>query len=242
MGHGVDRLFRTHLQLRIFSVFPFGQSSHFRLAIYSVFAALLLVARFVAERVGATLAGCVSRRSAKAVVVHLLLVVAILVAVVQAVHLAWPLDVVRARKGAFTSPGFETGKLAPWGTYQQIHAEISSDRAHGGKYSLAESEGVGSVFQDITGLVPGRKYRIVAWASASLNATAPVQIVVYDSVAEKSAFSNPVTISTPVTFGIWHTISQEVTASSSGTLRIHLFRLQGTGTVYWDDVHVFEDE
>jgi hypothetical protein len=67
-------------------------------------------------------------------------------------------------------------------------------------------------------------------------------IVVYDSVADKAIFSNPVAISTPITFGIWHTISQEVTASSSGTLRIHLFRLQGTGTVHWDDVHVFEDE
>lgn len=83
---------------------------------------------------------------------------------------------------------------------------------------------------------PGKKYRIVAWVSASPGAKAPVQIAVFDPVVNVASFSESL-----VPQPGWHTQKQPVTASASGIMRIHLFRQQGSGTVYWDDVQIYEE-
>ena len=214
--------------------FVFGQTTNFRLAVFSVFVAMLLVVRLIAERVGSKIEKASTRRSSVTwqVVVSALL----LVALVEVVHLARPLDAVLAGKAVVANGDFETGRLEPWEPYQKVDASVVPDRKHEGKYGLEESKDAGSVYQDVSGLVPRRTYRIVAWVSSSLGETAAAQIAAYDPVANVARFSDPV-MPQPG----WQRIAMTSPASASGTLRIHLFRLPGSGTVYWDDVHIYEE-
>lgn len=132
--------------------------------------------------------------------------------------------------------GFEDRDLFPWAPFQTVRAGITRTQAHSGSQSLAQSEGVGSAYQDITGLQPGQRYRISAWVAASPGATAGAQIAVFDPGANVAVFSETLHPDTT-----WQLLSDFVTVSPPGTLRIHLFRTEGTGTIYWDDVRIFRD-
>ena len=86
--------------------------------------------------------------------------------------------------------------------------------------------------QDVTGLEPGKRYQIDAWVSASDGATAQAQIAVFNPSANVATFSSafsPVSGWQPVSF---------VTSSRTGAIRVHLFRKNGSGTIYWDDVSI----
>jgi hypothetical protein len=134
-------------------------------------------------------------------------------------------------------PGFEDGDLAAWAPFQGVHSTVTQGDAHGGKQSMAQIDGVGSAYQDITGLQPGQRYRIAAWVAASPGATAGAQIAVFDPGANVAIFSKTVHPGTS-----WWLLSDFITASQAGTLRIHLFRTEGSGTIYWDDVSVYLDK
>lgn len=216
--------------------FVFGQSSNFRLAVFSAFVALLLIARLVAERAGKDEIARSKAPTVSSAVWYAVLSVAILLALFKVVRLARPLDVVLAGTAAFSNTDFESGTLAPWSPFQEVHASVISDHPHDGKYDLAESDGAGSVYQDVSGLEPGGRYLITAWVSASPGASAPVQIAVFDPVANVASYSESL-----IPHPVWQPLKQSVTASSAGTLRIHLFRQQGSGTVYWDDVHIYDE-
>jgi len=136
--------------------------------------------------------------------------------------------------GLIKNSGFEYSELSPWSTYLSVQIGLSSARAHTGTYSLMQTSGEGSVYQDITGLQPGHVYGIAAWVVASRNATATAQIAVFDPGNNVSTFSPVVSPDS-----IWQPIEHTVTVSPGGTLRIHLFRNQGAGTIYWDDVGVY---
>ncbi len=139
--------------------------------------------------------------------------------------------------GKLVDPGFEDDDLAVWLPFQQVHATVSTAQSHSGAHSLAETGGVGSVYQDAMGLEPGRTYRISAWASSSPDATAVAQIAAWNSATNVSTFSNG---SHPQ--GTWQFLSTFATADPAGTMRIHLFRLEGSGTIYWDDVSIHSQQ
>ena len=126
---------------------------------------------------------------------------------------------------------FESGVVAPWVAFQAVQASISSDRVHGGKFSLAEDSGKGSVYGDVKGLLDGAEYTVKAWVFAEPGTTAAAQIGVFDG---KIATFSP-TISPQ---GVWKPIKHLIKAPPDGAIRIHLFRNEGIGKVYWDDVQV----
>ena len=139
-------------------------------------------------------------------------------------------------ESAIANPGFEDGNVAPWSPVWEVNARVGTSRAHSGEHSLAE-RGTGSVYQDITSLEPGAAYTVDAWVSASPDATAPAQITIYDptsNVASSSPFVTPGTD--------WERVSQSFTAGAEGTVRLHLLRGPGSGTVYWDDVQIARDK
>jgi len=123
----------------------------------------------------------------------------------------------------------EDGDLAPWST-NAVQASLSSVRAHGGSYSLAESGG-GTMYQDINGLEPGRTYTLSAWVSAAPTAT--VQLVVYNP-SDNTSVVSPVMRADPA----WQLVSRTFTVGREGAVRIHLSRSPGVNVVYWDDVHI----
>ena len=69
--------------------------------------------------------------------------------------------------GEITNSGFEERDVSSWAVYRHVRANVVKLQAHSGSHSLAESDGEGSVYQDVTGLQPGQRYRISAWGSAS---------------------------------------------------------------------------
>lgn len=135
-----------------------------------------------------------------------------------------------------TDPGFEERDLSAWPTFQDLVAVTSAARAHSGTHSLAETSGAGSVYQDVFGLEPGKRYTITAWMSGTQGATATAQIAVYDPGANIAIFSTPLA-SAPN----WQLISDSITVRAPGTLRIHLFRNKGSGTIFWDDVRIYRE-
>ena len=139
-------------------------------------------------------------------------------------------------ESAIANPGFEDSDISPWSPVWEVNASASADRAHSGTHSLAES-GLGSVYQDVTSLEPGATYTVTAWVSASPGATAPVQLTMYDPTANVASSSPFVTVGQG-----WQNISQSFTAGREGTARLHLLRGPGSGTIYWDDIHISREK
>jgi len=137
---------------------------------------------------------------------------------------------------AIANPGFEGGTVSPWSPVWEVNASVSSARAHGGEYSLAET-GTGSVYQDISSLQPGATYTVSAWVSATPGVTAPAQLTIYDPT------DNVATSSASLTPGeSWRQVSHSFTAGGEGTVRLHLLRGPGWGTIYWDDIHIVREK
>ena len=136
--------------------------------------------------------------------------------------------------GFIKNSGFEDSDLSPWRTYLSVQIGVSSARAHTGTYSLMETSGEGSLYQDVAGLRPGHVYGITAWVAASRDGTATAQIAVFDPGKNVATFS-PAVSPDPV----WQPIEQSVTVGPGGNLRIHLYRNQGSGVIYWDDVSIY---
>jgi hypothetical protein len=135
-------------------------------------------------------------------------------------------------ENAIANSSFEDGSVSPWSPVWEVNASVSAARAHSGTHSLAES-GVGSVYQDVTGLEPWRTYTVSAWASASPNAPATAQLIVYDP-SDDAATSSPFFNVGPS----WQSLSHTFTAGREGTVRLYLARGPGSGTIYWDDIHI----
>jgi hypothetical protein len=140
-------------------------------------------------------------------------------------------------RDAIRDPGFEDDDLAAWPGFQNAKSFLSTDRARSGLHSLAQSEGEGSVNQDIGGLEPGRVYVVSAWVSASPGATARAQIALWSPSANIATFS-PELHSTPE----WQLLTLAMAAGADGILRLHLFRKEGSGTIYWDDLSIHREQ
>jgi Family of unknown function (DUF6311)/Carbohydrate binding domain len=134
---------------------------------------------------------------------------------------------------ALGNPGFEYGDSAPWTPIWDLKATVTRQTAHSGAYSLAESDGAGGVYQDVTGLRPGAMYTISGWVSGSPGATATAQLVVFDP-SSNGAVSSPVVNCGPD----WRPVSVSAIAGREGAMRIHLMRRPGSGAIYWDDVSI----
>jgi hypothetical protein len=134
---------------------------------------------------------------------------------------------------AIDDAGFEDTDLLAWPSYGDPQAVVSNVRAHGGLRSLAET-GAGSVYQDVMGLKAGHTYRVAGWVSGTSDATATARIATYDPGANIATFSNDVHPEPS-----WQLVTHSITVSARGTIRIHLSRNEGSGTVFWDDVRIY---
>lgn len=136
---------------------------------------------------------------------------------------------------ALANGDFESSTLNPWQTFQNVAARADNSRAHKGNQSLVESGGVGSVYQDASGLIPGATYTFSVWLSSSAGSTATAQLAIYDPSNDQVKFSPPANACGPH----WQLLTISGLAGQSGRLRLHLFRNQGSGAIYWDDVHAY---
>ena len=134
---------------------------------------------------------------------------------------------------ALANPGFEDGDSAPWTPMWDLKATATRAAAHRGSYSLAETDGIGSVYQDINGLQPGARYTISAWVSGSTGATATAQLAVFDP-SSNGMVSSPIVNCEPD----WRPVSVSATAGREGAVRVHLIRRPGSGTIYWDEISI----
>lgn len=142
---------------------------------------------------------------------------------------------IEAAKGAVPD-GFETTDLnaTPWTVYAPadgFEAATTDQRQHLGSRSLVLRSGVGLVYRDFVGLVPGQSYLVTAWVSGD----APATLSVHDTLGGHSMETAPFTPGTG-----WTRLSLLFTANATKALRVHLVRGVGTGQVYWDDVRTVE--
>jgi hypothetical protein len=135
--------------------------------------------------------------------------------------------------GEITNPGFEDTDMSSWDLFKYVRATIANSPVHSGLHSAAESEAEGSVYQDVPGLQTGQQYRISAWVSASSGATAGAYLAVFEFGASEPIFSKTV-----YPDANWQLLADTISIRYSGRLRIHLYRTEGTGTIYWDDVKI----
>ena len=136
----------------------------------------------------------------------------------------------------FTQSGFEDPFVTPWNVWANIDVKISTKTARSGKQSLAVSGGDGAVYQDISGVIPGRLYQVTAWAKAEAGTEGEVRLDVHDGLKEAVGSTDPVRVSESK----FEPLTIEYTATSSGLVRVHLAYTGGAGTVYFDDVTVTE--
>jgi hypothetical protein len=141
----------------------------------------------------------------------------------------------RRLQNAIANSGFEDGDIRPWAPYLDVKANVTRNLSHTGRFSLAESSGKGSFYEDVYGLQPGATYTISGWVSGSAGTTATAQLAIYDPGTNLAAFSLPVHVSPT-----WQLVTQSLTIGHLQTIRLHLFRNEGNGTVYWDDVQLYE--
>ena len=133
---------------------------------------------------------------------------------------------------AVANAGFEDGDVAPWST-NGVEASVTSAHARTGSYSLAETNGAGTVYQDINGLVPGGTYTLSAWVSIAAGASTTAQLTIYNP-SDNSAVSSPAVHGDPA----WQRLSKSFVVGREGAVRIHLARGPGADAVYWDDVQI----
>ena len=134
---------------------------------------------------------------------------------------------------AIRDPGFEDNDLSVWVPFQNVKYSLSTEHPRSGLHSLAETEGEGSLTQDIAGLKPGKVYVVSAWISASPGATAQAQIALWSESSHVATFSPEIQ---PIP--TWQLLTHSMAVGSDGILRLHLFRKSGSGTVYWDDITI----
>lgn len=128
--------------------------------------------------------------------------------------------------------GFENGTIAPWMLYGTVRASVTGEQAHDGKFSLLETEGVGTVYIDVAGLDAGAVYNVSAWVYAPPGTNAAPQLLIADPAGKKPAGAGVTKLANE-----WQRVAASVAATPPGVIRIHLAR-SGSGTVYWDDVRM----
>jgi len=129
--------------------------------------------------------------------------------------------------------GFEGGTLPPWATFQSVQAAVVTNPVRSGKFSLSVASGTGSVYVDVKGLKPGLNYNVSAWVCASQDATATAQIAVFDPSTNTASYSDRFSATTA-----WSRVKYTFKILSGDTARLHLFRNEGSGTLFWDDVEI----
>jgi hypothetical protein len=128
--------------------------------------------------------------------------------------------------------GFESGFGWPWQSYGGVTALASSSVAAAGIWSLAET-GMGGVCQDVSGLVPGQVYQVTARYSSTVDASGGSVLWAHDSVEK-----NVVAVQGLPSVAGWQTLTLTFVATSTTKLRVHLHKMGGPGTLYWDSVQV----
>jgi hypothetical protein len=119
--------------------------------------------------------------------------------------------------------GFETG-VSPWVGNSNLASSRVQDERHSGAYSLRLSGGMTAVTQEVSGMTPGRSYRLSVWFYGSS------KVLLY--VAQDRSVVKEATVSSSA--GGWNQMTLDMTSiATSGTVYVGL---GSSGGGYVDDV------
>ena len=144
---------------------------------------------------------------------------------------------------AAANSSFEAGAGGtPTGWWDwQVSSSGSAAASRTGALGLAQptpSAGAGITGQDIVGALPGKKYHVTAWVrAASAGSGASAWMHLSDGVTWSSGGDTTPIVPTTT----WQPLSLDFTATNEATIRIHLIRDTGAGTIYWGDVQITPD-
>ena len=136
----------------------------------------------------------------------------------------------------FAQSGFEGPFVIPWNVWASVDAQLTSKVARSGKQSLAVSGPGGAVYQDISGISPGRLYQVTAWVKAEPGTEGKVSLDLHDGRKQSVGSTGALKVSDSE----FEPLTLDYRATESGVVRVHLAYQGGDGTVYFDDVTVTE--
>lgn len=145
------------------------------------------------------------------------------------------------------NPGFESGSTG-WvlGDGGAI-SFITSSQFHSGSHSLAQDGHTsGGSYQNISGLIPGNKYKVSVWVKFVADGVLPLsktKLIVHDTIGGSLVSTDllalaPDTIVAGNPGTDWSQLSIIFTAGSNGLMRIYLYFGAGGGTIFYDDITV----
>ncbi len=131
---------------------------------------------------------------------------------------------------------FENPFLHPWKRSSTVQAKVTNSPVRTGRGSLELSGGVGYLYQDVTGLSPGRLYEVRAWVRSAEGRSAMAALGLHDNQNEHKSSSAIRRVSASE----FELLTVPFTPSKTGVVRIHLTYHGGDGPAYFDDVTVRE--
>lgn len=140
------------------------------------------------------------------------------------------------RRLVVANAGFESYSLSPWMPFGPIAASLTKRKSHHGNSSLEMTSGNGSVYLDVNGINAGSINKVSVWVSASPGSTAMAMLAIYDPSRNTSEYSPTVAPGAS-----WLKLEYSFVAHSSGPVRIHLWRMPGAGSLFWDDIEVAQE-
>jgi hypothetical protein len=140
-------------------------------------------------------------------------------------------DDVTVTQGWYT--GFEEG-LGVWNSFGSTSSSITTTVSYSDSASVSQTGGSGGIYRDITGLIQGQKYRITVRASSASSTSAQALLWVHDTTGASGVQDGA---RTPFS-GDWSEFAVTFTATSTRSVRVHLYDTGGSGALYWDDLQV----
>ena len=126
----------------------------------------------------------------------------------------------------FRQFGFEGPFVSPWNAWANVDPEITSKTARSGKQSLALSGTGGAVYQDISGVSPGRLYQVTAWVKAEPGTEGKVRLDLHDGQKQSVGSTGALKVSDSE----FEPLTLDFAVTESAIVRVHLAYTGGDGT------------
>ena len=125
------------------------------------------------------------------------------------------------------NPGFETGVLSPWGSWNN---SVVASSAHSGTYSMRVGRAAGSGEQTIYGLSPNTSYVLTGWVQTS-KSTVAGRIGVKNHGGTETFQTSTSTAYTQLTVSF-------TTGTANTSATIYCYKPTSNGYVYCDDFNI----
>lgn len=129
------------------------------------------------------------------------------------------------------NPGFETGSLSPWTSWGGTTITVTAQNPNSGSASLRITGSGGAAEQVISNLYPGTQYQLKGYVKADSGQSVLLGVKEYGGSESSVALSGSTYTLGTLNF---------TTGPESSSAKIFLYKPNGSGTVYCDDIELLQ--